>query len=90
MSTLDEILYVAGQSGVPDAQILDRDRLFPGEGIAPLRELASQLNRAGYAGYVSLELFQEEYGGRNALETARTELTKMKDAMEVDGFVLLS
>lgn len=125
MSTLDETLYVAGQSGVPDVRILldpfhmytggspwdsisrlkggqvgmvhvndfpaepakdriqDRDRLFPGEGIAPLRQLASQLNRAGYAGYVSLELFQEEYGGRNALETARTGLTKMKDAMDI-------
>jgi 2-keto-myo-inositol isomerase len=125
MSTLDETLYVADRSGVPDARILldpfhmytggsqwdgvsrlaggvvgmvhvndfpaepakdriqDRDRLFPGEGIAPLRQLASQLNRAGYAGYVSLELFQEEYGGQNALETARTGLAKMKDAMDI-------
>ena len=36
-----------------------RDRLFPGDGIAPLKRTIEILKRKGYAGPASLELFQQ-------------------------------
>lgn len=55
----------------PRATIADRDRLFPGEGIAPSHELAQLLHQVGYTGYLSLELFIEDYGTATALDVAQ-------------------
>ncbi|MFD0679399.1 MULTISPECIES: sugar phosphate isomerase/epimerase family protein [unclassified Paenibacillus] len=54
--------------------IADRDRVFPGEGSAPSRQLAASLHDIGYNGYLSLELFIESYGEKSALEVAKSGL----------------
>jgi hypothetical protein len=43
----------------------------PHTGIAPTHELAGLLDRAGYRGYLSLEVFVASYGAESALEIAR-------------------
>jgi 2-keto-myo-inositol isomerase len=112
LSRLSEAMFVAMESGVPDAKILvdpfhmytggselnslryvnganigivhvndypaeppreqitDGDRVFPGAGIAPARELAALLARSGYHGYLSLEVFVAGYGEEDALAVA--------------------
>jgi sugar phosphate isomerase/epimerase len=67
----------------PRETIADRDRLYPGDGVAPLAELAKMLHNGGYDGYLSLELFVEEYGDRSASEVAMLGLRKMKTAFSV-------
>jgi len=67
----------------PRETIADADRLFPGDGIAPSTELAKALKACGYRGFLSLELFMDDYGGRSALETARCGLAKMRIAYAV-------
>ncbi|MBC8075205.1 MAG: sugar phosphate isomerase/epimerase, partial [Chloroflexales bacterium] len=67
------------------AQIADRDRVFPGEGIAPTHDLARQLHQARYDGYLSLELFMETYGGASALEVAQRGRAAMERAYTLDG-----
>jgi 2-keto-myo-inositol isomerase len=59
------------------------DRVFPGEGILPTHELAGLLHQIGYGGYLSLELFIEDYRGENALEVARRGLDSIKQAYSV-------
>jgi sugar phosphate isomerase/epimerase len=61
-------------------QIADRDRVFPGEGVAPTRELARLLERAGYRGYLSLEVFIESYGAEDALSVAKRGLRAVSSA----------
>jgi 2-keto-myo-inositol isomerase len=61
-------------------QISDRERVFPGEGVGPTAELAELLGRAGYQGYLSLELFIESYGTESALDVARRGLAAMQQA----------
>ena len=61
-------------------QIADRNRVFPGAGIAPTHELAALLDRAGYRGYLSLELFIEGYGAESALEVAKRGLNAIAQA----------
>ena len=64
----------------PRDKIGDADRVFPGDGIAPLETLIADLYRAGFRGGFSLELFNRDYWQRDALEVARTGLEKTKAA----------
>jgi len=64
-------------------QIADADRVFPGDGIAPTHELAGLIDRAGYRGYLSLELFVENYGAESALEVARRGFAAVQNAYSV-------
>jgi sugar phosphate isomerase/epimerase len=125
LSRLSEALYIAMESGVPDARILldpfhmytggsrleslayinggrigivhvndypadppretiaDRDRVFPGEGIAPSRRFAEMLHAIGYRGYLSLELFVPDFGAKSALDVARHGLQTIIDTYSI-------
>jgi sugar phosphate isomerase/epimerase len=67
------------------AAIADRDRVFPGEGIAPSSEFATLLYQIGYRGYLSLELFIEDFGEASALDVAKRGLKAIKTAYQVQG-----
>lgn len=67
----------------PRETIADGDRLYPGDGIAPLGQLASRLHDIGYEGYLSLELFMDQYGDLSAADVAKLGLRKMKAAFSV-------
>jgi 2-keto-myo-inositol isomerase len=58
--------------------VTDAHRLYPGEGVAPLKTFLRDLRRIGFRGVLSLELFNREYWKRDALTVARTGLDKMR------------
>ncbi len=62
----------------PRSTISDANRVYPGDGIAPLGELVRILQAIGFRGYFSLELFNREYWKQDARVVARTGLEKMK------------
>ena len=62
----------------PRATINDADRVYPGDGIAPLADLVRILRGIGFRGYFSLELFNREYWKQDARMVARTGLEKMR------------
>jgi sugar phosphate isomerase/epimerase len=62
----------------PRETITDKNRIYPGDGIAPLKTFLRDLRRIGFRGVLSLELFNPEYWRRDALTVARTGLDKMK------------
>jgi len=62
----------------PRATITDAQRIYPGDGIAPLKTLLRDLRRIGFRGTLSLELFNREYWKRDALAVALTGLEKMR------------
>jgi sugar phosphate isomerase/epimerase len=79
------IVHVNDYPAIPSREhIADGDRVFPGDGIAPTRELARLLDRAGYHGYLSLEVFRDGYGEEPALEVARRGLAAIQAAYRVD------
>ena len=65
----------------PRDKIADKDRVYPGDGIAPLTQILRDLFAAGFRGVLSLELFNPEYWKQDALLVARTGLEKMKAAV---------
>lgn len=60
------------------ATVTDADRVYPGDGIAPTKEILRDLAHAGYRGYLSLELFNEHYWAGPAAEVAEIGLGKMQ------------
>ncbi|MCE5265046.1 MAG: sugar phosphate isomerase/epimerase [Deltaproteobacteria bacterium] len=65
------ILHVNDAEKRPKAELQDAHRLFPGEGVIPLAEIAANLKQIRYGGPVSLEMFRPAYWSRPAEEVAR-------------------
>ncbi len=65
----------------PREKIRDSDRVFPGDGVAPLTTILRTLAEIGFRGALSLELFNPEYAKMPAEEVAQTGLAKMKNAV---------
>ena len=59
-------------------QLKDADRVFPGDGVAPLPEIVRELRLINPSMVLSLELFNPLYWKMDALEVAITGLEKMK------------
>jgi 2-keto-myo-inositol isomerase len=65
----------------PIETIKDKDRVYPGDGIAPISEILRNFAYVGAYPVLSLELFNETYWRRPALENAATGLRKMKECV---------
>ncbi len=53
----------------PREKIGDADRVYPGDGVAPLGSILRDLYATGYRGALSLELFNRTYWDRNDAQT---------------------
>ncbi len=62
----------------PRPQIADKDRVHCGDGVAPLSLILQALARGGFAGTLSLELFNRTYWQLPPQEVATTGIEKLK------------
>lgn len=62
----------------PRDKLTDADRVYPGDGVAPLDEIVRSLAAGGFRGTLSLELFNRDYWKQDPRLVARTGLEKMK------------
>ena len=62
----------------PRESITDADRVFPGDGIAPIRETLRMIKRDDKPIVLSLEVFNKSYYAQPAQDVANTALAKMK------------
>jgi len=63
---------------IPRLDQQDKDRVFPGDGVAPLHKVANVFKAMGGTKILSLELFNPTYYAMDAFEVAKTGLEKMK------------
>jgi len=74
-----EIIHINDYPGnKPVNEQNDSDRVYPGDGAAPLKQILSDLKAMGGTKVLSLELFNKTYWAQDALEVAKTGLQKMK------------
>jgi sugar phosphate isomerase/epimerase len=62
----------------PRNAITDAARIYPGDGVAPLKQIVRILHDLGFKGVLSLELFNREYWKQDAKDVAKTGLENMK------------
>lgn len=63
---------------IPLNMINDSDRVYPGDGVAPLTQIFADLRNANYSGMLSVELFNANYYRMDALYVAKTAFEKSK------------
>lgn len=77
------VFHVNDYPGTPTKEnIKDADRVFPGDGVAPLNQIFKDLHQKNVPITLSLELFNENYWKMDALAAAKEGLTKMKAAVQ--------
>ena len=63
----------------------DGNRLYPGDGVAPFRQILRDMRDNGFRGCFSLELFNRDYWAKSADENLKTGLGKIR-AVVNDAF----
>jgi 2-keto-myo-inositol isomerase len=61
----------------PREKLTDAHRVYPGDGVAPLKTLLRDLDEGGFQVMLSLELFNRQYWAQDPLTVARTGFEKM-------------
>lgn len=59
----------------------DSDRVYPGDGVAPVVDVLKTLLRSGFEGALSLELFNKSYWKQPAADVAQRGLQSMRSAL---------
>jgi sugar phosphate isomerase/epimerase len=67
---------------LPREKTRDADRVYPGDGVAPLTSILRTLLAGGFRGTLSLELFNPTYWKQDPAAVARTGLQKMQAAVQ--------
>lgn len=65
-------------SSKPRNEQNDSDRIYPGDGDAPFKEIINDLRKMGGTKILSLELFNEDYWKKDPIVVAKTGLIKMQ------------
>jgi sugar phosphate isomerase/epimerase len=75
---LDDVPY-----NKPFAEMSDADRVYPGEGDIPIRDMNAVLREIGYQGPISLELFNASLWAQDPFAVARTGFEKSQPYFSV-------
>jgi sugar phosphate isomerase/epimerase len=75
-------MHINDYPGTPRAGIKDADRVYPGDGVAPLGDVLRTLRGIGFRGMLSLELFNAEYWKQDPAKVVATGLAKTKAAVQ--------
>jgi sugar phosphate isomerase/epimerase len=67
---------------IPREKQTDSDRVYPGDGAAPYKQIITDLYHAGGKKAFSIELFNKGYWEKDALEVAKTGLEKTRQLVE--------
>lgn len=80
---LIEIFHINDYPATPPREtITDADRVYAGDGVAPLKDLLISLKNPDKPVILSFEVFNKDYYAQDALLVAKTGLAKMKKAAE--------
>ncbi|MEO8484421.1 MAG: sugar phosphate isomerase/epimerase family protein [Acidobacteriota bacterium] len=73
------VMHVNDYPQVADASTLnDSNRIYPGDGVAPYRQILRDLRDSGFRGYLSLELFNKDYWAKSADENLKAGIEKIR------------
>ena len=64
------IFHINVAEDLPKDQLNDSKRLYPGEGVLPIGEMNAILDKIGYDGPASVEIFRPEYWEQDPFEVA--------------------
>ncbi|MEA3402886.1 MAG: sugar phosphate isomerase/epimerase [Armatimonadota bacterium] len=75
------IVHINDAEDLPREQLTDANRLYPGLGAIPLDEYLEALRAVGYDGFVSVELFREEYWRQDHALVVRSCMRHLQEVL---------
>jgi 2-keto-myo-inositol isomerase len=78
------ILHINDAEDLPKDQLNDSKRLYPGLGILPIREIKERLDKIGYDGPASIEIFRPEYWEQDPYKVAATAKAAAEQVLGLD------
>jgi sugar phosphate isomerase/epimerase len=79
------ILHVNDAKALPRDQLLDQDRLVPGEGVIPLVDWLRAIGDTGFEGFLAMEVLGPRLAGLAPEESARLGLEAMARLLAAAG-----
>jgi sugar phosphate isomerase/epimerase len=79
------LLHVNDAKDLPPHELLDADRVLPGEGIIPLADWVRAISETGFDGFIALEVLGPRIAGMPPEECARVGRERMTRIMESAG-----
>ena len=76
--TAVEIIHVNDYPSINRETITDADRVHPGDGVGPVKQILKTLKRSDQPLILSEEVFNKNYYAQDPLEVAKTAMEKMK------------
>lgn len=76
-----KVLHMNDYPDIARDKIGDKDRVYPGDGVAPVSMVLKTLKNAGFSGVLSLELFNPEYWKQDVKEVLAKGIRSMKAAV---------
>ena len=65
------IFHINDAEDLPKEKLTDAERLYPGLGILPIREIKEHFDKIGYNRMASIEIFRPEYWDQDPFEVAK-------------------
>jgi 2-keto-myo-inositol isomerase len=77
------VFHINDVEAMPKEKITDANRLFPGDGVIPLKEIIAAVRAIGYDGVASVEIFRPEYWAREPGAVAKEAMEKSKRVLGI-------
>ncbi len=78
------IFHINDAENLPKTELTDAHRLYPGEGILPIKEIKARFDKIGYDKMVSIEIFRPEYWDQDPFEVARKAKAATEKVLGLD------
>lgn len=76
-----KVLHMNDYPDIPRSKIGDKDRVYPGDGVAPIPSILRTMRANGFGGVLSLELFNPTYWQDDIESVLRKGISSMKAAV---------
>ena len=80
------IFHINDAEDLPKAELNDSKRLYPGLGILPIREMKAVLDKIGYDGPASIEIFRPEYWEKDPFVVAKEAKEAAERTLSLGSF----
>jgi len=77
-----ELIHINDYPSINRETITDADRVHPGDGIAPIKQILKNIKRTDTPLILSEEVFNKNYYTQDPLEVAKTAFAKIKKVIE--------
>ncbi|MBC7829138.1 MAG: sugar phosphate isomerase/epimerase [Chitinophagaceae bacterium] len=77
-----ELIHINDYPSINRETITDADRVHPGDGIAPIKQILKNIKKSDTPLILSEEVFNKSYYAQDPLDVAKTAMMKMKKVVE--------